>query len=343
MPHIVTVSLSPTSSVRKMTSAPKLQEIISSGFSNIEQGGNDTFYFTRNLKDEVDLVIENTLTLDIDNPVDNHNYISLKMFKVLNPEMAKHIHLSDPMEEIAKANALSDKGFEVEKFLRENLNDDTLLAKIYRRLFGSASGITSQAMFKKLTDTARSEPQKFMYGDGLFTDMQSFELLALLDLAIEKGIIFKDVDGKIKKDKYTYYAKDINDAAFLLESDADFRIYLQRAVEGKVVVAKTDNYSPVLESSDYVELSKQINSKKAIGKHDEDLSGRISIESESDLEVEKTVASAIEQKLLLKSGEKMNTKYQLPNIDGMFSRKELIAHMRKNPAQYLLLKQMVLI
>lgn len=340
MEHIVTASIGSPVSIRKMASKPSIKKVISSGFTDSVMGGSRIYSFTTNFKDEVDLEIDNIKTFDLTNRVDKHNWDTLKIYKKLNPADASVITLFDPQEEVNKARVLADKAFEVESFIRKNELDESKIAKMYRRLIGSASGLSAGVIFKKLLDLAKTQPDLFMTADGFFVDAPGYENLALLDLAIEKQFVILDVgNGQIKKDSGTIYAKDIESAAFQLNDDVEYRTYLQRAVAGNLQVAKKVTNATIIEDSEFVLLSNAVG-KSISGNSVEEYSDSGPIRIGNDSEVDEVVEKAIKSGLIARTGAGTATRYSLQGVDGSYSKNDFKTFMHNNPSQFMLLKEM---
>ncbi|MGG7664068.1 hypothetical protein [Dyadobacter sp. BHUBP1] len=345
MSHLVSVVVRHPVSIRKENVSVPRQEIIGSGFTGKVKGEVMEFFFTNDLTDRTDLVIDGQRVFDLDEPVDSHNWNTLKAYCMIHKDAAANIQLIDPQEETDRALAFSNKAFQVESYIRQNEDDLALLAKMYRRLIGLAAGLAPKTIFNALVSLSRTNPEAFLQGDKMLVENEDFEMLALLDVGIEKGVVLADTDGKIKKDRDTIYAKDIISAAFQLRTDSEYRVYLQRAVEGKLKTTPS-GYEPIIEDSDYVKLASKVGVKAAekipvndefgISTANSGVSNAVSAE-----EIEQDLARFAQQGLLIKTGEKFSTRYVIPQIsEQQFTRKEMISHLANNPAQYEHLRQM---
>lgn len=336
---LVTASVRPSSAIRKEIHPVKRTQVISSGFSGKIEADKPAriFSFTSDGEDEVDLIIEGTKTFDLSDPVDRHNWDVLNVFCKINPYSAKSLSLYNPQEAVEAQIAKDREIFEVEKFLRDSEADEVLLGKLYRRVIGSGSGLSAKQIFNKLILTAKETPDKFMNGGKIVSDTQSFELMALLDIAIEKGIILKDTDGKIKKDRDTIYAKSQEDAAFQLKDDVDFRVYLQRGIDPKAT-GPQQPYEPKFEDSDFVKLA------SSLGKE----VGTAVLDGKSSMDDEDTIKLSIEDfkeaGLIQSEGKGFQMKYLMPNFSAeKYTKKDLIAFFQKNQPVYDQFKESVLI
>lgn len=337
--NLVTASVKPSSAIRKEPFPPKRTQVISSGFSGKIEADKParTFSFTSDGDDEVDLIIEGTKTFDLTDPVDKHNWDVLNVFCKLNPYSARSLSLYNPQEAVEAQIAKDKEVFAVEKFLRDNEQDEVLLGQLYRRIVGSANGLSAKQIFNKLISTAKENASRFMVSGKIVSLTQDFELMALLDIALEKGIIFKDTEGRIKKDRDNIYAKDQEDAAFQLKTDIDFKVYLQRGIDPKST-GKIQPYEPKFEDSDFVKLASSVGKEvdaKVLGDQgagDDEETIKVNIEDFR------------EASLIQVEGKGPQTKYLIPTITAeKFTKKELVAFFQKNQPFYDQLKENVLI
>jgi len=338
MSNIVSASLRQVNGLRKEAGGVLRQEIIGSGFTaRLGSAEPRRCFFTSDGTDEVDLVIDNTIQFNLDNKIEAHNFKTLQLFCKMNPESTSHILLVNPQEIVDKELYFAEQSFKVQEYLRKHKNDETLLAQIYRRLIGLAAGLPSKTIFTKLDNLARTEPAKFMRGEEMIVETQDFELMALLDVAIEKGVVFKDTDGKIRKDRDTIYAKTQEEAAFQLRSDADFKVYLQRGIDPKYV-KKVEAYEPKFEDSDFVSLFNEVG--KPLEARPLDDSAPIDDDAMMDIKIDEF----LEAQLIEKEGKGPMTKYFLPTIsDERFTKKKLKEFFASNQPLYNGLKEQSLI
>jgi len=340
MSNIVSVSLRQVNSLRKEGGSTGRKEIIGSGFTarlgaNVEP---KRCYFTSDGTDEVDLVIDNVLQFNLDNKVEAHNWKTLQLFCKMNPDTTKHLLMVNPQEVVDKELQFAEQSFEVQKFLRDHSTDDTLLAQIYRRLIGLAGGLPSKTIFTKLDSLARTEPAKFMRNGKLIVETPDFELMALLDVAVEKGVVLKDTDGKIRKDRDTIYAKSQEDAAFQLRTDVDFKVYLQRGIDPKYAVAAVESYEPKFEDSDFVKLMDEVG--KGIDAKPLDEQGEKDDEEMMLIKFDEF----LEAGLMEKEGKGFQMKYLIPSISTeKYSKKDLMRFFQANEPLYNQLKEQSLV
>jgi|GEM_PF-6250647 len=334
---LVTASIKQTSAIRKELYPPKRTQVISSGFSGKIEPDKPAreFSFTSDGDDVVDLIIEGTKTFDLSDPIDKHNWDVLNIFCALNPYSAKSLLLYNPQEAVERQITKDKQIFEVEKFLRDHEQDEILLGQLYRRVVGPATGLTAKQIFNKLINVAKEDSDKFMVGDKIVSLTQDFELMALLDIALEKGIVFKDSEGRIKKDRDTIYAKSQEDAAFQLKSDVDFKVYLQRGVDPKAT-GKQQPYEPKFEDSDFVKLASSLG--KEVGTKTLDNQGL----GDDEDTIKVNIEDFKDASLIHVEGKGPQTKYLIPTItQEKFTKKELVAFFQKNQPFYDQLKESV--
>lgn len=337
--HIVTATIKPQSRLRQENVIPKRSRVFSSGFTG--PGGVEFFFRDVRGSNEADLVIDDEKTFNLDNEVDRHNWDTLKVFCALNKDFAKDIQLIDQEEENNKSIQFADKVFKVESFLRENKSDYNLLSKLYRRIVGLAAGLTENTIFRTLLEKAKENPSLFLKTNKIIIENEGFEMLALLDVSIERGFMHRDLDKTIKKSDGTIYAPDIDKAAFQLKSDDALRVYLQRAIDGFAELSSAKD-EPMIEDSDYVLLAEKVgmkHNKPANTADDFTLNIQANLAA-FDSEFGDSFKSFMEAKLIEKIGAGISTRYFFPEMDDkLMTKKEMMEHLRKNTSQYALLKK----
>lgn len=326
MAHPVTISVKSKAKLRREQVPTRRTEIICSDFRD---GDGQRYFFKDSDGSEMEtLEINDVLTLDIDKPVDMWNWRIAKKFKALNPEDAEALEFIDQEEENDKSINFSDQVFKVESFIRENKEDSRLLAKIYRRLIGLIDGISDKAVFRSLLDLAREKPDKFLVGGEIISKREEFENMALIDIAIERGIMTRDesmikLNGKI-------YAQNQEKAAFLLNEDKETYFFLLRAMEGKTSRPQQTPYEAIIEGSDAIDYN-----ENALNRPMGDSNA-----AKEEVITEKQIADSITE--FAKNGtigrtgtNGVNTRYTLPEVAGKeFTKKELTEYFKKNLVQY---------
>jgi len=337
MSHLVTATIVAPTNLRREQTLANRKESIPSGFRGKD---NTIFSFTENGIDTVDLLIENTRIFNLDEPVDLKNWNTLKVYKMLYPELGKSVRLTDPQEETNKSRDFSNKVFKVETFLRENENDSTLLRKFYRRLIGLIDGGTDTAVFMALLDLCKTSPDKFLNRGNILVQNEEFEMLALMDIAIERGLMIRDHDKTIKTKAGKIYAADIEKAAFQLHSDGDTRVFLQRAIENRTETVNTA-YEPIIEDSEYVKLAAQVGKKQEANVVAQTGFGFM---NDSDEQIYENIGKFTQAELLKREGFGVGMKWSLTdNPDKKFTKKGLIDFFRMNPSIYDLLNKSAII
>lgn len=342
MSHIVTATIKPKSSLRVEKVIPRRSLTIGSGFSGPDKR---RFFFIDNqhTREEIDLVIEDSKEFNLDDPTDKHNWKTLQAFCMINKDLSREIQLTDALAETEKAIKFADSVFEIEQFLRSKKHDAVLMSKLYRRLIGLASGLAEATIFRGLLELSKEHPQKFIRSGKIIADHEEFEMLALMDVSIERGFMIKDLDGAIKRSDGSMFATNINKAAFLLVQDDNTRSYLQRAVEDKIEKADEKYVFDIEDDSEYVFLAQEVGSSDGLSeglldiKEEKEKKDTPDSSDEIDLNLTKFIKSGFVDKV----GAGPSTRYVLSEIsDQKFTRAELINHFVLNYAQYDNLKDM---
>ena len=300
---------------------------IPSGFST--KDGRQVSFKDQQGQDIEELIIDSTTTFDLDKEFDSHNWNVLRLFCILNKTYGSQIVLTDLQAENKEAIERADKIFAVEDFIRSKKDDFVLLQKLYRRLHGYVEGISEAAIFRKLLEDAREITDKMLVDGKMIVDYEDFEFKAMVDLAIERGHMFREQDGTIKRHNGQIYAKDLDKAAHLLRTDDETRIYLQRSIED-VKPKATGAYKYLPEDSESVNLMSKIFGDGILteSKDDDDK------KADSNDEIEINLSSFISAGLIEKTGSGPATRYIIGDLDRQFTKKELVAYFVKNQSQY---------
>lgn len=338
MSHIVTATIQPIKKLRVERVAPKKELEVPSGFSTKD---GRPLGFKNPLGEELEaLIIKGTSTFDLDNPIDKHNWNTLKIFCMLNKEYGRDVLFIDKEDETSKMIEFADRVYEVETYLRDHKHDYVLMQKIYRRVKGLVEGMTEATVFRSLIDLAKAEPDLFIKNGQMIVDHQDFEMKALVDISIERGNLLSDHDGTIKNSDGTIYAKDHEKAAYQLKLDDKTRIYLQRALDQKKEVTSV-KYNFEEEDSELAVLLGQVG-MTGEGLLDENRMKSDEVIMDSEDEIEINISAFVSAGFIERTGSGPATRYILVGIsDFEFKKKELTAHFIKNYPQYDGLKQSV--
>nr|WP_293840442.1 hypothetical protein [uncultured Arsenicibacter sp.] len=171
------------------------------------------------VRDEFDqpfmMAITGVKKFDLDNPVELRQWKNITIMLKLPgmEELARQLEVVDPNKEDEDALQRERLEFELRGLILEHEKDQEWLLKVYRRVVGPASGIPVKTLARTLLDRIKlHDPKAKTYGINLFRkggkwifDDEDFENQAILDKAIERGIVVKDgkefrttgSDGKI--------------------------------------------------------------------------------------------------------------------------------------------------
>jgi hypothetical protein len=163
------------------------------------------------------LVIDKDFVFDLTKETDRRNYNTLRLNLQVDPELRQVIKIYDP-----QANALSKISSDrlinqVKSKLFEMENDEQGLAKLYRRLIGSAKGTPRAVVLDKLLRHAESYALDIM--DAM--NDQYADIRAIVDICIENEAISIGVNGMVRDKSNSIIASDIDELIHKMRTDTD--------------------------------------------------------------------------------------------------------------------------
>lgn len=274
------------------------------------------------------------MAFDLSKAVDRENWMTLQALLHTQPTIKALILLDDPEAEADKDIQKTKLMLVVSRVIEEHENDPEFLAQLYRRLIGVANGITNKQVYRGLMELATKEPEKFVSASGkmIFED-ESFKMLSLIDVAIEKGFFVKDSEGFIKLKTGEPYATDIHKAAFRLKDDSKTLDALNYDISDAHVV-KPSGYTPNIEDSDFMSLL------NAVGEKVETDSGLDNFGLDADLKLEADIADKLPQLIDKNFIEEIkiqggNIRFVIPGLSQKFKKEELSAYFKMNSDQFI--------
>lgn len=163
------------------------------------------------------LVIDKDFVFDLTKDVDRRNYNTLRLNLQVDPELRQVIKIYDP-----QANALTKISTDrlinqVKGKLFEMENDEQGLAKLYRRLIGSAKGTPRAVVLDKLLRHAESRATDIM--DAM--NDQYADIRAVVDICIENEAISIGANGMVRDKGNSIIASDIDELIHKMRTDSD--------------------------------------------------------------------------------------------------------------------------
>lgn len=178
---------------------------------------------------EVSLHITKQFVFDLTKEVDRKNYAMLRVHLASDKELAQIIKVYDPQANaIQKISSdrlivtLKNKLYDIEK-------DEEIVAKYYRRIFGSAKGIQPRVLFSKLLGYAETNPNEL---NTLFNDNR-LDMLSIIDKCLEMGQLTIDKDGYVRDLSGAILAQDIDALAFDMAQNTDVAIRVEMMVRDR--------------------------------------------------------------------------------------------------------------
>ncbi|SOD80999.1 hypothetical protein [Spirosoma fluviale] len=207
-------------------------------------------------------MIEGQRTFDLSNPIHKRNWNTLKADIKMHPDLASQIKLIDPQEDAENEMKAARRLKKLLDILMDHEADGNWLAKVYRLVIGTASGLTTQVLFRALWEKAKTEPDKFGTTKWVF-EGEYFETEALIALACERGVIIKDGEFYKRADG-SVFAESLAKARYFIDNDAAYKNFIQNAVSVKVE-DKAPELSWTVEASDeLLELVNQVGEKSEL-------------------------------------------------------------------------------
>ena len=271
------------------------------GFREVVNGQPRNFMYLDESGKKSGLIIDGQRAFDLGNPIDEHNWNTLKVDLALHPDLANDIRLIDPNQEAEDEMKAAKKLKNLLDILMDHETDSEWLAKVYRRVLGMASGLTSKVLFRALWDKAKTEMDSFAANGKWLFDGEYFETESLLDLACERGIILRDTGDFYKKQDGSPLADGRAKAVFVLSSDPAYRNYVTQAVSTPMLdVAPSPIWN--VEDSDLLDLVNNVGAPVALPAYNADGSVDESAADETrQLELEALVETAVAGSLFEKN------------------------------------------
>lgn len=189
-------------------------------------------YYGKSGQEEA-ITIEGAIIFDLDDKTDAANYQTLLLHLETDEELRSKIVIID---EVKDAETFADKEVKMAAavYMLTSAYDQQAyekLANIYRRKYGSVSGVTHAMVLQTLTTLAKQEPEEVL---ALAKDAES-EVKILIDRAVEEGIMLREGEAYVTKDS-RLVAKDEVAMVRFLDENPSFKATLDRQVE--LVVAQ---------------------------------------------------------------------------------------------------------
>lgn len=270
---------------------------------------------------EEPITIDGALILDMENPIDAHNYQTLLINLETDQELQSIVSVIDEQKD---AETFADKKIKVSSATYiltsayEGKSFDKL-RNIYRRKYGSAQGVTDAMILQTLIKLAEDSPDELF----LLEKDASSENKILIDKAVEKGILLNS-DGSFLSKDGSFIAANEQKILQLIDENASFKDTLIRQVEAAFVVSNVERkvFKPELLLGDEIMVDANLYPEKTD---------------------EKTHLSDEDIYHIVKIGVKSNTvdtrngKYLVAGSE--FTRKELEEYYKNNPLESMRLKE----
>jgi hypothetical protein len=281
-----------------------------------------------------DLAIVGLAQFDLTNPTDNHNLKVLRAFLIAFPEYTQFIKINDPEKEADRDIELAELSLELANKIKENESNKEWIVKLYRRLIGSAAGITDKQVYRALADIARKDPEQFKLASGkLLYEDESFDTIAKLDQAVEIGFFTRGADDTIRRRNGEIYADSFEKAVFRLSNDQESLDRLRMEVSGGVP-AET-KYIPKIENSELVNLMSEIGeSSQADGDLPDGSFDTNKKEEDFDATLEDKINKLIDLNFIEKTKAGRWDRFVLPGLPNKFGMEELKAYLKMNRKQF---------
>lgn len=219
-------------------------------FTQMVDGVPNRFFYKNEQGDKSVLQVEGQRVFNLENPIDAHNWDTLKIDMALHPELRDDLLMVDPNKDADDQLEMVKRRTKLIDILLDHEKDTEWLAKVYRMVVGMASGITAKVMLRTLVDKAQTELDAFGRSKWLF-DSENFETEAMLDLAVERGVLTVD-DGFYKKPDGSALASDRAKAVYMLNNDGALRAYITQALNVPLSVDRTPDTTWAPQVSDDV-------------------------------------------------------------------------------------------
>ncbi len=197
-----------------------------------ETGDRRVYRYLGSSGQEEPVTIDGALVLDMENPIDAHNYKTLLINLQADQELQSIISIIDTERD---AESFADKKIKVSSATYaltsayETKNFDKL-RNIYRRKYGSAQGVTDAMILQTLIKMAEDSPDELF---SLEKDASS-ENKILVDKAVEKGILLNS-DGSFLSKDGSFIAANEGKILQLLDENSSFKDTLIRQVEAAFI------------------------------------------------------------------------------------------------------------
>lgn len=283
-------------------------------------------YFKDEAGENSPLSISNVRAFKKANAIDKHNLEMIDKFLKLYPERASELSINDPDKEMDNTIALADLSFDIETYIRKNSSNESLLAKLYRRIIGQVKGIPAKSVIVTLITLAKEEPNKFLIGDRKVYEDKSFEMFSLVDLCLEKGILTQKTDGSIYDRDGRMVATDIEKMAFQLEGNEIERDTYYKLVDDAPI--KSLRYEAMPETAPNVNLSEETGTvaTNAFGEMTPEM---------IRAEIAEVFPKLKDAGFVVQTGAGPTTRYSLFDIPGSkYTKVELQAYFEQNQNQY---------
>ena len=208
----------------------RVNYLLRSSFVAIDKkdGQRKRFRYYGKSGQEEPITINGALILDLEDSVDAANYKTLLLHLETDPELKAIINIID---ETKDAQEFADREVEVSSavyMLTSAYQNNAFekLANIYRRKYGSVSGVTNAMVLQTLTTLAKQSPAEVL---SLAKDAES-DVKILIDKAVEKKVMLRDGDAYITSDN-RLVAKDEIAMIRMLDENPSFKVTLERQVE----------------------------------------------------------------------------------------------------------------